>query len=107
MLNRTNGPAVWGHRAQIDRDLYQKHMLHEMLGTKNLTIEEQAVDDLILHHDSQPGVTCRGVVTGSPSFSEPALISMKIQSIRIMGLTFFAHLPPDLPLPSPPPCPDA
>lgn len=65
MLNRKKGAAVWGHRAQIDRQLYQKHMMHEMLGTKNLTIEEDEVEDLILlHHDSHLAVTCGGVLTG-------------------------------------------
>jgi tRNA uridine 5-carboxymethylaminomethyl modification enzyme len=69
VLNRVKGPAVWGHRAQIDRQLYKKHMLEEVMHTKNLTIKQNSVEDLILHHqDSHPAVTCGGVVTGIPLF---------------------------------------
>lgn len=60
---------MWGHRAQIDRHLYKKHMLQEMLSTKNLTIEANEVEDLIIQRDSHP-VTCSGVLTGisAPDF---------------------------------------
>ncbi|PIK34851.1 hypothetical protein BSL78_28321, partial [Apostichopus japonicus] len=48
VLNKKKGPAVWGLRAQIDRDLYRRYMQEEILNTKCLTVEASPVDDLIL-----------------------------------------------------------
>ncbi|KAJ5936929.1 hypothetical protein N7466_003379 [Penicillium verhagenii] len=48
MLNRSKGPAVWGPRAQIDRDLYRKHMTEELVGTQNLSIVEGKVADIVV-----------------------------------------------------------
>lgn len=99
---------MWGHRAQIDRDLYKQHMLNEMLGTENLTIEEKSVEDLILHQETGSSrITCGGVVTGTShfaSFNDKESISVKMQSIEkkshphclffsIRLLTFSHHLP--------------
>ncbi|XP_033627769.1 protein MTO1 homolog, mitochondrial-like [Asterias rubens] len=47
VLNRRKGPAVWGLRAQIDRDLYRRHMQEEILNTPNLTVKASPVEDLI------------------------------------------------------------
>ncbi|KAL2426114.1 Mitochondrial translation optimization protein 1 [Exophiala dermatitidis] len=51
ILNKSKGPAVWGPRAQIDRDLYKKHMREEMLSTPNLSILEGKVADIIVSKD--------------------------------------------------------
>uniref|UniRef100_Q9Y2Z2-2 Isoform 1 of 5-taurinomethyluridine-[tRNA] synthase subunit MTO1, mitochondrial n=1 Tax=Homo sapiens TaxID=9606 RepID=Q9Y2Z2-2 len=48
VLNRRKGPAVWGLRAQIDRKLYKQNMQKEILNTPLLTVQEGAVEDLIL-----------------------------------------------------------
>lgn len=48
VLNRRKGPAVWGLRAQIDRNLYKQNMQKEILNTPLLTVQEGAVEDLIL-----------------------------------------------------------
>ncbi|XP_022107377.1 protein MTO1 homolog, mitochondrial-like [Acanthaster planci] len=48
VLNRRKGPAVWGLRAQVDRDLYRKHMQEEILNTPNLTVKASPVEDLII-----------------------------------------------------------
>ncbi|KAJ5545455.1 GidA associated domain 3 [Penicillium sp. DV-2018c] len=48
MLNRSKGPAVWGPRAQIDRDLYKRYMSEELASTKNLSIVEGKVADIVL-----------------------------------------------------------
>lgn len=48
MLNRSHGPAVWGPRAQIDRDLYKRYMSEELASTENLNIVEGKVADIVL-----------------------------------------------------------
>ena len=48
VLNRSKGPAVWGPRAQIDRDLYKNYMQQELLGTDGLSIVEGKVADIIV-----------------------------------------------------------
>ena len=52
MLNMKKGPAVWGPRAQIDRDLYKDYMREEMLSTPNLSILEGKVADIIVSRDA-------------------------------------------------------
>ncbi|KAL8734488.1 MAG: hypothetical protein Q9166_001388 [cf. Caloplaca sp. 2 TL-2023] len=46
VLNRKKGPAVWGPRAQIDRDLYKKEIQAEVTATKNLEVLEGKVADV-------------------------------------------------------------
>lgn len=48
MLNASKGPAVWGPRAQADRKLYKNAMQEILSQTKNLTIIESGVDDIII-----------------------------------------------------------
>ena len=60
VLNRKKGPAVWGPRAQIDRELYKKEMKAEVLNTPNLAVLEGKVADIVLGH-SQEG---HKVITG-------------------------------------------
>lgn len=62
VLNRSKGPAVWGHRAQIDRNLYKKHIQNELRNTKNLDISCTSVDDLIIEEDPDGSTVCRGVI---------------------------------------------
>ncbi|MEL7323222.1 MAG: tRNA uridine-5-carboxymethylaminomethyl(34) synthesis enzyme MnmG [Pseudomonadota bacterium] len=56
MLNRSKGPAVWGPRAQIDRQLYRDAMQAEILDHENLTVIADAVDDLIVEGTSVSGL---------------------------------------------------
>ncbi|XP_072035112.1 protein MTO1 homolog, mitochondrial-like [Amphiura filiformis] len=58
ILNRRKGPAVWGLRAQIDRDLYRKYMQEEILSTPNLTVKAAAVEDLIIGEKNQQQTNC-------------------------------------------------
>lgn len=60
LLNRSKGPAVRGPRTQSDRKLYREAMQAELASTDNLTIEEAAVEDLVL--DATGRVT--GVIAG-------------------------------------------
>lgn len=62
VLNRTKGPAVWGPRAQIDRDLYRQHLQEELLAMPLLTVREGAVEDLLVTEDHQTGKRVEGVV---------------------------------------------
>ncbi|MDH4386927.1 MAG: tRNA uridine-5-carboxymethylaminomethyl(34) synthesis enzyme MnmG [Caulobacter sp.] len=48
MLNRSKGPAVRGPRSQIDRKLYRQAMQAELGATPNLTLEAEAVEDLLV-----------------------------------------------------------
>ena len=73
MLNRSKGPAVWGPRAQIDRDLYRVAMQREMAEQSNLDIIEDGVEDLIL--DSSERVA--GVIgqTGTEYWAHAVVIT--------------------------------
>lgn len=56
LLNRRKGPAVQGPRLQADRKLYRKAVSAKLKVTKNLTVVEGEVADLIAD-----GTTVRGV----------------------------------------------
>ena len=47
VLNRTKGPAVWGPRAQIDREIYKREMKAEILSTPGLGVLEAKVADIV------------------------------------------------------------
>ncbi|KAL4801354.1 glucose inhibited division protein A-domain-containing protein [Aspergillus unguis] len=48
VLNRSKGPAVWGPRAQIDRELYRNYMRQELLSTEGLSVVEGKVADIVI-----------------------------------------------------------
>lgn len=56
ILNRSKGPAVRATRAQADRSLYRAAIRQIVQNQPNLTIFQQAVDDLILVGDRVEGV---------------------------------------------------
>ncbi len=58
ILNASKGAAVHGPRAQADRKLYRNAM-QEILSTyENLTIIEEAVEDISIHNGEVSGVVC-------------------------------------------------
>ena len=67
VLNRRRGPAVWGPRAQIDRQLYKAAVQRELFGMENLEIRTAAVDNLLIEADNveladgQSKFRCTGV----------------------------------------------
>ncbi|CAH0554364.1 unnamed protein product [Brassicogethes aeneus] len=68
VLNRRKGPAVWGYRAQIDRDLYKLHIQKELfVNTPNLDVLVAPVEDLIIENpvtsvNNQSIVDCGGII---------------------------------------------
>ena len=65
-LNSRKGPAVRATRAQADRVLYRTAIRQILENQENLTIFQQAVDDLILDEMSATGLAqakVRGVIT--------------------------------------------
>ena len=56
ILNRRKGPAVRGPRAQADRALYRQAMRAALEATPGLTLQEGAVEDLILQENRVCGV---------------------------------------------------
>ena len=56
MLNSSKGPAVRSLRAQVDKVTYPQEMLKVLENTKNLTIKEAMVEDLIVDNNSVQGI---------------------------------------------------
>ncbi|KAM3160373.1 Mitochondrial Translation Optimization [Lachancea thermotolerans] len=48
MLNRSRGAAVWGPRAQIDREIYLREMQKVLKSYANLTLYQGKVQDLVI-----------------------------------------------------------
>ena len=56
VLNETKGPAVRGSRAQIDMDRYRIEARTVCLGTENLDIRQDMVEEVIVEEDRAVGV---------------------------------------------------
>ncbi|MHA1529487.1 MAG: tRNA uridine-5-carboxymethylaminomethyl(34) synthesis enzyme MnmG [Alphaproteobacteria bacterium] len=56
LLNRRKGPAVQGPRAQCDRTLYRAHMQAELRRSRNVTVIEGEVVDLVVEAGRIAGV---------------------------------------------------
>ncbi len=56
VLNSRKGPAVRATRAQADRVLYRAAIRHMLENQPNLTLFQQAADDLIVENDQVTGV---------------------------------------------------
>ncbi|WP_028110363.1 tRNA uridine-5-carboxymethylaminomethyl(34) synthesis enzyme MnmG [Ferrimonas futtsuensis] len=55
-LNASKGPAVRATRAQTDRALYRQAIQNILFSQPNLTVFQQAVDDLVVEQDRVVGV---------------------------------------------------
>jgi tRNA uridine 5-carboxymethylaminomethyl modification enzyme len=69
-LNASKGPAVRATRAQADRQLYRQAVRHRLENQPNLTLFQQAADDLILSGDRVTGVVTQLGVR----FEAPAVV---------------------------------
>jgi ribulose 1,5-bisphosphate synthetase/thiazole synthase len=78
ILNASKGPAVRATRAQADRQLYKQAIRGRLENQPNLTLFQQAADDLILSGDRVSGVVTQlGIRFEAPTWcSPPALSSM-------------------------------
>ncbi|MDG1285978.1 MAG: tRNA uridine-5-carboxymethylaminomethyl(34) synthesis enzyme MnmG [Rickettsiales bacterium] len=56
MLNASKGPAVWGPRAQADRELYRNAVQEILFNHLNLSIREDEVADLLIEGSVVLGV---------------------------------------------------
>ncbi len=56
MLNNSKGPAVRALRAQIDKKVYPKVMREYLDNTKNLTLKEAMIEDLIIEDNTVKGI---------------------------------------------------
>lgn len=63
ILNRKKGPAVWGPRAQLDRQRYREFIQSELLSTPRLTVLEGSVEELLVE-EPNPEKPGRHRVTG-------------------------------------------
>ena len=59
MLNESKGPAVWGPRAQADRELYKKAMYEEISNYQNLSTLYDSVEDLEFLSSGQINIICK------------------------------------------------
>ncbi|MDP4709482.1 MAG: tRNA uridine-5-carboxymethylaminomethyl(34) synthesis enzyme MnmG [Rickettsiaceae bacterium] len=59
MLNESKGPAVWGPRAQADRQLYRKAMFEELSNYPNLTILYDSVEDVKIKNEEIQAVVTK------------------------------------------------
>lgn len=83
VLNKRKGPAVFGLRAQIDRDLYRSAVQEKLNKTENLEIIEDSVEDIIFEpSETNPEVN---VVKG---ISTKALREIYCKSVVITTGTF-------------------
>ncbi|MCC5858868.1 MAG: tRNA uridine-5-carboxymethylaminomethyl(34) synthesis enzyme MnmG [Ectothiorhodospiraceae bacterium] len=67
-LNARKGPAVRATRAQADRALYKAAVRHAVENQPNLSVFQQAVDDLLIEQDRVVGaITQMGLVFRAPA----------------------------------------
>uniref|UniRef100_A0A3Q3VSX8 tRNA uridine 5-carboxymethylaminomethyl modification enzyme C-terminal subdomain domain-containing protein n=1 Tax=Mola mola TaxID=94237 RepID=A0A3Q3VSX8_MOLML len=79
ILNRRKGPAVWGPRAQLDRQHYREFIQSELLSTPRLTVLEGSVEELLVTEPNpeEPGhhrVTGIRLANGSHRISSSSVV---------------------------------
>jgi tRNA uridine 5-carboxymethylaminomethyl modification enzyme len=72
-LNARKGPAVRATRAQVDRELYKQTIRQALENQAHLSIEAQAVDDLIINNEQIDGVITK---SGNRFFAKTVVLSV-------------------------------
>eukprot|EP00835_Amoeboradix_gromovi_P006165 NODE_677_length_5302_cov_0.446089.p1 type:complete len:632 gc:universal NODE_677_length_5302_cov_0.446089:1369-3264(+) len=72
VLNRSKGSAVFGPRAQVDRELYRINIYEELIKYSNVSIVEGSVEDLIFANNVIQGVK---LSNGESIFSDATIIT--------------------------------
>ncbi|BCS17876.1 tRNA modification protein MTO1 [Aspergillus puulaauensis] len=75
VLNRSKGQAVWGPRAQIDRDLYKNYMREELLSTEGLSILEGKVADIVVSKDD---------IAAGPAAPAGKIVGVRLESGEVI-----------------------
>lgn len=91
MLNSSKGPAVRALRVQSDKVEYPKYMLNVVQNTKNLTIKEELVNQLIVEDN-----VVKGIVTATERIESKAVIIASgtyLDSRILMGHEFWQSGP--------------
>ncbi len=70
MLNTSKGPAVWGPRAQADKDAYRDEVQRLIASRSNIEVIETTVDDLIV----EDGII-KGVMLDEPLFAKAVVLT--------------------------------
>lgn len=76
ILNRSKGPAVWSHRAQVDRNAYGEFMINTVETQKNLTVIESEITGLLIENKmcigavdvSRETISARAVIITAGTF---------------------------------------
>lgn len=58
MLNTSKGRAVWSPRSQNDKDLYPIYAQNLLFSTKNLTIIQASIQNIVISNDMVKGIIC-------------------------------------------------
>jgi tRNA uridine 5-carboxymethylaminomethyl modification enzyme len=81
MLNQTKGAAVWGPRAQADRELYQKAVYEIVSGVENIDIIVDSAEDLLIENSAVKAVIMasgRVIATSAVVLTTGTFLSGKI-----------------------------
>ncbi|XP_053200613.1 protein MTO1 homolog, mitochondrial-like [Panonychus citri] len=92
LLNRRKGPAVWGPRAQIDRELYKKNLQRAIFNKPHLSVKAASIEDLIVEPQGD-GYTCKGVITSTGERIESSSVIITtgtfLRGMILLGLERF------------------
>ena len=70
MLNTSKGPAVWGPRAQADKDAYRDEVQRLITTRQNIEIIEAIVDDLLVEDGE-----IKGVMLDEPLYAKAVVLT--------------------------------
>jgi len=90
VLNKKKGPAVWGPRAQIDREIYQRTMQQEIMGYKasgkgDLQVLEGRVADIVVEKEDKGGIYESGLQAGvAMQGRQGTIVGLKLENGEVI-----------------------